>query len=172
MSDQKKNLIQLFKVISQQLPMSEAHSLLHEHLSCYMNNKKMGSNKSTWFKWVSFLHKTANKKMNSLSIKVQDLQEKQDIIEASVCWNAQVNGKKETSDTKKVIYQFKNNKIINIWTHKSNYTFIYGKKIANNKFYFYWLMICIFFSSKNWKKAPQTKKTYFFCCKESYYYRI
>ncbi len=137
-----KNIVQhLFQVISRELPMSTANFLLDENLCSYMDNKKMGSNRETWFRWVQFLHKTADKKMSSLSIVIDKFKKKKDTVEAEVHWKAQLNGQTVVSDVKKVVYQLKNNKIINIWTHRSNYIFIYGNKIATSKLYFYWIAV-------------------------------
>ena len=131
----------LLQIISRQRPMDEAIALLDDNVAAYMDNQKIGNGKTPWFQWVRFLHHTADiKKISPLTILIDQLEEKNDTVTVQARWQGEINGALQTSAAGLVTYQVKNQKIINIWTSRRNYTFIYGDAIADNRIAFYWLL--------------------------------
>lgn len=153
-SSSVKIVSRLLQVISKQLPLKTAETLLDKNLSSYMDGKKVGSNKNSWFRWVQFLHYNLSKKVSSPKIIIEEIKEKGKIIEVTAYWSGQVNSSTKKSSLGKVTYQVQNSKIINIWTHRANYSFIYGKKIAASKIYFYWIILKMLL----WKPAYISSK--------------
>ncbi|MGU9950784.1 MAG: hypothetical protein ACNYPH_00410 [Gammaproteobacteria bacterium WSBS_2016_MAG_OTU1] len=137
-SEVVRNLLQ---VISQQLPMSAADELLAENLQPHMDGKKIGHGKKSWFKWVQFLHENAAKKVTALTIEIDSINEKGHLVEVQARWSGVHNGAKILSSLGTVVYEVQDGKIINVWTHRANYTFIYGDAFANNPLAFYWVIM-------------------------------
>lgn len=130
----------LLQVISRQLPMSAAAALLDNDLTAYMDGKKCGGVKQ-WGRWVRFLHYNADKKMSGLAIVIDHLSEADNRVMVTAHWQATLAGKLTVAKPGTVTYQVRDGKIINIWTRRKNYVFIYGNGIAARPLAFYWLCL-------------------------------
>lgn len=131
---------QLLQVISRELPLRTAQSLLADDLTAHMDGRVIGHGKQAWFKWVQFIHRNADKKMTQLTIVIDHINRENDIFHVNARWRALINGEESYSDLATVSYQVRADKVINIWTHRANYVFIYGRRIADSRIAFYRLL--------------------------------
>lgn len=129
----------LLLVLSRQASFDDAKALLNDNLTVYMDGKALSKDSKAWFRWVKFLHRNADKKMSGLTTDVERIESEGEIVRVFAKWRAEIKGETLFSDVREVIYQVQEGKITTIWTHKKNYTFIYGKTVATLPG-FYWVV--------------------------------
>ncbi len=145
----EESVRRLLQVISRQLSFSAAIELLDENLNSYMDGRLLSCNAQAWFRWVRFLQYSADKKILNLSIVIDNINNVNDIVTVTAHWSGVIDGKVAVSEPGTVAYQICNSKIVNIWTHKKNYIFIYGNSITKTPV-FYWLLLRVLL----WRQPP------------------
>ena len=131
----------LLQVISRQSPMRDAQTLLHKKATAFMDGKKLAQGIRSWQKWVQFLHHHAD----NLILHVTRITVAGNMVTVHAKWRKTENGIAAESAEGVVIYEVRDGQIINIWTHRKNYIFIYGPQIAENKVAFWRLIARLFF---------------------------
>lgn len=147
-SDRIRNLLD---VISRRRPMVEAKSILAENLVCWMDGKKFGNGSQSWFNWVQFLQYSADKKFSGLEANIQNITSDDGALVVKATWQAHRNGEEQVSESGVVAYRFKEDKIVDIRTHKANYIFIYGPNFVR-LVPFYWVLIKL----SLWRPPPSS----------------
>ncbi len=131
----------LLRVISRQAPLQMADTLLSKRLAVHMDGKSIGpGGPHAWHQWVSYLHATADKKMSSLRIVVDEIVVEGDMVDVAAHWCGVIDGVESRSDIGRVRYQVRDGQVASIWTHRANYVFIYGQRMADSTLAFYYLL--------------------------------
>ena len=121
----------LLEVISRRRPMNEAAELLDVNVIAHMDGRIVGRSSGAWRRWVRFLHYNADKRMSSLTIEVDSVSRRDDVVSVAAHWRGEIDGQEQLSDAGTVSYRVRDGKICEIWTHRANYVFIYGAKIKS-----------------------------------------
>ena len=129
--ESKEVVRRLLEVISRGRPMREAEELLNENVIARMDGRIVGHSRESWRRWVEFLHYNADKKMTSLTIEVDNITRRDDVISVSAHWRGEIDGQAQLSDAGTVAYRVHAGKICEIWTHRANYVFIYGEGVRS-----------------------------------------
>lgn len=138
----------LLKVISRQLPMSEASKLLAHDVRAHMDGWQASTGQDAWGRWVRFLHAVADRKMSDLDILVEHVECRGETVSVSAKWRASVQGKVRESESGEVTYRLRDGKIVEIQTHKRNYVFIFGKHFVSAPV-FWWTILRLMIWSRN-----------------------
>ncbi len=140
----------LLRGIAGELPLAAAAEMLDENVAAYMDGKIIGRGRGAWFRWVSFLQHNAAAQFSNFGMEIESMEEDGDVVRVRAKWRGDRNGKTGFSKTGEVAYQIRSGKIVKIWTHRKNYAFIYGEKIAESRAAFWLLLLRLFL-----RRAPK-----------------
>lgn len=126
----KEMVLQLLEVVAMKRPLEEADALLSGEVVCHMDGRIMSRTKSAWFRWVRYLHHNASKRVSNLEMEITGVSATGDVVTVDAVWKGKVRGEMKISKPGRVVYTVKGERIVDIKTHRANYVFIYGPKIA------------------------------------------
>ena len=130
----------LLDVVGTKRPIGAAKALLQEGLVCHMDGKRLSASREAWFCWVGYLHRTAKKRVSRLELVLDRVKARGDRVEVWAFWQGEVDGRFERSRPGKVVYRVSRGRVAEIWTHKANYTFIYGPWVVNPLVFYFWVL--------------------------------
>ena len=141
-SDSPPDIVRrLLRVVGRELPYSAAEELLDKNLAAFMDGKQLGNKRGAWFRWVRFLHYCAEKQFSDFGLVVESAREENGIVFARATWRGTRGGKTEVSQISEAAYEVRGDKIVKIWTHRKNYVFIHGNRIADFRPAFWFLLL-------------------------------
>jgi len=131
----------LFKIISGELPIKYVDKIMSPRVLLWMDKQPI-CGRLFWKTWVIFLRSRA--KTKGLRFEGEMVKQNQGEFNILARWHADIDGKKQMS--KEVIgrVKFDGDRIVDIRSHKKNYTFILGDNF-NSGITFYLYTVKIFF---------------------------
>lgn len=163
----------LLGVVARRSPFDVAEAILSDTLVVYMDGRKLSTQKLSWFSWVRFLHRNADKKnisdldisIDRISTEVSAEAETNAEVNADACmvrveasWHGVTDGRALTSSMGAIKYRVVNGKVTEIHTHKANYIFIYGPRIENSLIFYSWVLRMMLWQLFSSAPATGTKR--------------
>ncbi len=130
MEDKKEIVRAILAIISRQKEMFSVGNYIAEDLEIYRDDLPSGGGLIWWCRWVRFLQFIADRKMESLELREEQMKVKDNIVRVLARWHGIKNGKPITSGDVPVCYQIDSDRVTKIWSYTTNYTFIHGDLIV------------------------------------------
>jgi len=154
-SDDSRIIEKLMEVISRTRPMAQAQALLAEDVALYMDDRKIGNNRKSWFRWVQFIHHRADRRgLLNLRTCIEKTTLEDGLLTVTASWRADIEGRETRSAPGRVAYRLRDGRIIEIRTHRDNYTFIHGPGIGR-PLGFLWLPVRL----SLWRSRPSSSES-------------
>lgn len=129
--EEKKAIIRaIFAIISRQKEMSSIANYIAEDVEIYRDDRLSVGALTGWCRWVRFLQFIADRKMQGLELREEQMTVKDNIVEVLARWHAKKDGQPIASGDVPVRYQIDGDRVTKIWSYTTNYTFIHGDLIV------------------------------------------
>ncbi|WP_204104014.1 MULTISPECIES: hypothetical protein [Spirulina sp. CCY15215] len=145
LEDKKAIVRYILAIISRQQEMSSIANYIAEDVEIYRDDLPSGGGLIWWCRWVRFLQFIADRKMQGLELREEQMIVKDNIVEVLARWHGTKNGKPIASGDVPVRYQIDGDRVTKIWSYTTNYTFIHGDLIVYKPiFTLLFLRLCIY----------------------------
>ncbi len=133
----EKVIDDLFEVISGRVNITDVEKIMSPKVVLHMDCVSF-CGIQYWKKWVSFLR--SRSPFKSLELRCEEKTIEGDKVIVLARWRG-VDAKGEVHHSDDVVgtFQIQNDKLVEIWSKKANYTFIFGKKICSTTFFLVYL---------------------------------
>lgn len=129
--EEKKVIVRaILAIISRQQEMSSIANYIAEDVEIYRDDLPSVGALIGWCRWVRFLHFIADRKMQGLELREEQMIVKDNIVEVLARWHGTKDGQPIASGDIPVRYQIDGDRVTKIWSYTTNYTFIHGKFIV------------------------------------------
>lgn len=133
----EKVIDDLFKVISGEVNIRNVEKIMSPKVVLHMDGVSFRGIQY-WKKWVSFLR--SRSPFKSLELRCERKTVEGDKVLVLARWRGvDPSGEIHHSDDVVGTFQIQNGQLVEIWSKKSNYTFILGKKICSTVFFLVYL---------------------------------
>jgi hypothetical protein len=130
MEDKKAIVRAILAIISRQQEMSSIANYIAEDVEIYRDDRLSVGALVEWCRWVRFLHCIADRKMQGLELREEQMIVNDNIVEVLARWHGIKDGQLIASGDIPVRYQIDNDRVTKIWSYTTNYTFIHGDLIV------------------------------------------
>lgn len=145
MEDKETIVRAILAIISRQKKMSSISNYIAEDVKIYRDDLLSVGALTGWCRWVRFLHFIADRKMQGLELRAEQIAVKDNIVEVLGRWHGTKNGQPIASGNIPVCYQIDGDRVRKIWSYTTNYTFIHGDLIIYQPiFTILFLRLCIY----------------------------
>jgi hypothetical protein len=139
----------IFAIISREKEISQSANYINNDVEIYRDNLPEGQGLILWIRWVSFLHMIADRKMQDLELREENMVVQDNTIEVLARWHGKKDGQCISSEDIHVRYQIEEGRVSKIWSYTTNYTFIHGNSIMNKQIFKLLLLRLLIFSRLN-----------------------
>ena len=131
MTEQEQTTLNhLLSILQGQKPLSDGEKVLAENVVFHMDHYKSRGGRKGWHNWMAFSREKG--RITDLSVICDRMvANPNQTITTSGRWVGKRNGKEVTSDELSVTYRIEQGKIVEVWTTRQNYAFIFGDIIKS-----------------------------------------
>lgn len=154
----------LLQVVAQRENYKVALELLADDVAAVVDGRRLSASQDAWLGWVRYLHHNAAKRITDLDVSIESISTSaapetastaagreltRVVVDAS--WRGRNKQTQEplTAAMGEIVYDLDEDHIRTIYTHKYNYTFIYGNAVKHALVFYFWVMRMLIWRVRN-----------------------